>query len=211
MKLHEAFKYEQHAINIKNEVIAAYQLIGIYEKITLVDGEDIEVFDDVFAVQGDEWYPAIYYNPELIVSMPYPVRAYVAWLRMKLQHLEDINRHAEASFQIEVSDNNEIMQLLGAALGYPWFKDDARNFPNATVEDGVCVGEHVPVTLAAEAADRINKLSSNLVGEEFKEPESLSEQLFWYKSGNKLRLCSGMPSYGCFRFAGPLELDIDFI
>ena len=53
----------------------------------------------------------------------------------------------------------EIKQILGKALGYPWFKNDPRNFPNATEADGVCVGDHVAVTLAMEASDRIKKLS----------------------------------------------------
>lgn len=48
---------------------------------------------------------------------------------------------------------NDITQLLGKALGYPWYKDDQKNFPGATEADGVCVGEHVAVTLAAEIAE----------------------------------------------------------
>jgi hypothetical protein len=51
--------------------------------------------------------------------------------------------------------NNEIEQTLGQALGYPWYKDDLKNFPGATEADGVCVGEHVAETLAAEAVGRL--------------------------------------------------------
>ena len=47
---------------------------------------------------------------------------------------------------------NDIQQILGKALDYPWYKDDQKNFPGATEADGVCVGEHVAVTLAAEMA-----------------------------------------------------------
>ena len=54
--------------------------------------------------------------------------------------------------------NEEICQTLGKALGYPWFKDDPKNFPNATGADGVCVGDHVAESLAAEAADAIAAL-----------------------------------------------------
>lgn len=50
---------------------------------------------------------------------------------------------------------HEVEQTLGKALGYPWFKDDQKNFPGATEKDGVCVGEHVPETIAAEAARRL--------------------------------------------------------
>lgn len=55
-------------------------------------------------------------------------------------------------------NENEICQTLGKALGYPCFKDDQKNFPGATEEDGVCVGEHVAVTLAQEAANEIERL-----------------------------------------------------
>jgi hypothetical protein len=54
--------------------------------------------------------------------------------------------------------NDEICQDLGKALGYPWFKDDQKTFPGATEENGVCVGEHVAESIAAEAAKRIAKL-----------------------------------------------------
>ena len=52
-------------------------------------------------------------------------------------------------------ENEDICQLLGQALGYPWFKDDQENFPGATEENGVCVGDHVAVTLAMEAARKL--------------------------------------------------------
>ena len=50
----------------------------------------------------------------------------------------------------------EIEQVLGKALNYPWFKDDKKNFPDATEEHGVCVGDHVAITLAMQAAENIN-------------------------------------------------------
>jgi len=53
---------------------------------------------------------------------------------------------------------DQIQQELGKALGYPWFKDDQRNFPGADEENGVCIGEHVAETLAAEAATRLQGL-----------------------------------------------------
>ena len=45
--------------------------------------------------------------------------------------------------------------MLGAALGYPWFKDDQKNFPGSTEADGVCVGEHAPSTIAQEIVTRL--------------------------------------------------------
>lgn len=54
---------------------------------------------------------------------------------------------------------HQIEQILGKALGYPWFKNDQKNFPEATEQDGVCVGAEVAWSLAEKAAERIKKLS----------------------------------------------------
>ncbi len=50
---------------------------------------------------------------------------------------------------------NEVEQTLGKALGYPWYKDDQKNFPGATEKNGVCVGDHVPESILAEASRNI--------------------------------------------------------
>ena len=50
--------------------------------------------------------------------------------------------------------NQTIEQACGKVLGYPWFKDDQKNFPGATEKDGVCVGEHVAETIVSELAKR---------------------------------------------------------
>lgn len=52
----------------------------------------------------------------------------------------------------------EVDQTLGPALGYPYYANDQKNFPGATEADGVCTGDHVPETLAAEAARRITNM-----------------------------------------------------
>lgn len=54
--------------------------------------------------------------------------------------------------------NDDVCQTLGKVLGYPWFKDDQKNFPGATEEDGVCVGDHVAESLAEEAAKKLKEL-----------------------------------------------------
>lgn len=56
-------------------------------------------------------------------------------------------------------ENDNICQALGKALGYPWFKDDQANFPQATEENGVCVGDHVAGSIAEEAAKVIPSLT----------------------------------------------------
>lgn len=56
--------------------------------------------------------------------------------------------------------NEEVCQTLGQALGYPWFKDDQTNFPHSTPEDGVCVGDHVAESIAAEAARKLKTVAA---------------------------------------------------
>ena len=67
---------------------------------------------------------------------------------------------AEHLSRVASQMNEEICQTLGQVLGYPWFKDDQKNFPGAAAEHGVCVGDHVCETIAMEAADRIRKLET---------------------------------------------------
>ena len=64
--------------------------------------------------------------------------------------------------QTAAQENEEMCQLLGKALNYPWFKDDQKNFPGATKEAGVCVGDHIAITLVLEAAKRIRALEEAL-------------------------------------------------
>ena len=58
--------------------------------------------------------------------------------------------------------NESVCQSLGKALGYPWYKDDQKNFPGSTEADGVCVGEHVAESIADEAAQYIETLRKRL-------------------------------------------------
>lgn len=80
-----------------------------------------------------------------------------------------INQATEKLTKLYMASHNEIEQTLGKALGYPWYKDDQKNFPGSTEKDGVCVGEHVAESIASEAANRIEKLT--------KENEGLKNEL----------------------------------
>lgn len=51
-------------------------------------------------------------------------------------------------------------QIAGKALGYPWFKDDQKNFPGATEADGVCIGEHAGETIVEELAQKYLELKA---------------------------------------------------
>jgi hypothetical protein len=61
-----------------------------------------------------------------------------------------------------IKESQEIEQILGKALGYPWYKDDPKNFPNATEADGVCVAPNTAWSLALCAADKIRDLQGKL-------------------------------------------------
>jgi phage shock protein A len=70
------------------------------------------------------------------------------------EQTEQENRHILMSHNVE--------QTLGKILCYPWYKDDKKNFPGATEEDGVCVGEDTIETLADRAAERIRHLEEEI-------------------------------------------------
>ncbi len=70
----------------------------------------------------------------------------------------DLKRYSDGCLRISY----EVEQVLGKALGYPWFKDDQKNFPGATEADGVCIGEHVAESLADEAATKVTTLQGEV-------------------------------------------------
>lgn len=51
--------------------------------------------------------------------------------------------------------NHDICQTLGKVLGYPWYKDDQKNFPGASAADGICEGDSVAESMAVEAAKKL--------------------------------------------------------
>ena len=65
---------------------------------------------------------------------------------------------AEKLRKVLRQQNEEICQILGKVLGYPWYVDSKEVHPKATLETGVRVGDHVAVSIAAEAAKEILKL-----------------------------------------------------
>ena len=59
-------------------------------------------------------------------------------------------------------ESEEIEQILGKALNYPYYMEDSKNFPNATETDGVCVGVETAWSLAMIAADKIKELEEKV-------------------------------------------------
>lgn len=80
----------------------------------------------------------------------------------------------------------DVEQALGKVLGYPWYKDDQKNFPDATEEDGVCVGDHVAGSIAAEAASYITALKTSIEILE-KDRRKMVELLKWYGADEELK------------------------
>ena len=78
--------------------------------------------------------------------------------------------------------NLEIEQTCGRVLDYPWFKDDQKNFPGATEKDGVCVGEHVAETIAAELARKYTEAKQRIKRLE-EAVESIQE--YWNRDNNE--------------------------
>ncbi len=69
----------------------------------------------------------------------------------------DIDRFRQFKAAV-LKERDEVEQILGKALHYPWYKDDQEVFPGATEANGVFIGEHVLSTLAMAAARRIAEL-----------------------------------------------------
>ena len=90
-----------------------------------------------------------------------------------------IDRAREESEQIE--------QILGKALGYPWYKDDPKNFPTATEADGVCVGVETAWSLAKIAADKIKELEerNKQLSKRHPTKEEALAQYNWLKANSK--------------------------
>ena len=89
-------------------------------------------------------------------------------LQAELEYYRGVAEHLGAEKAVSqrdkmIKESEEIEQILGKALGYPWYKDDPKNFPNATEADGVCVGPNTAASLAMEAADMIKNLEDKLM------------------------------------------------
>lgn len=79
--------------------------------------------------------------------------------------------------------NDDVCQVLGKALGYPWYKDDQTNFPGADESNGVCVGDHAAESIADEAAKTIARLREDAA----RQCEAIRERVhqlpkLWYRT-----------------------------
>ena len=84
--------------------------------------------------------------------------AEIARLRAEVEALKAEDARLRKTWQKE---NDELVQILGKALQYPRFVDDQSVFPGATEADGVCVPCHTALSIADEAAEKIEALKAD--------------------------------------------------
>lgn len=70
-----------------------------------------------------------------------------------------IKRGEDAAERRFYTTLDAVEQIAAQAIGgYPWYKDDQKNFPGATEADGVCIGDHIPETIVEELANKYRRL-----------------------------------------------------
>lgn len=81
-------------------------------------------------------------------------------IEMLEQALDKSNQREDRLERALIEQEAIFAKVLGEvpALGFPWYKDDQKNFPGATAADGVCTGELVAEDLARLAANKIKQL-----------------------------------------------------
>ena len=97
-------------------------------------------------------------------------------------------KQLELGKKLSMESDNRIEQAIGKVLGYPAYKDDQKNFPNATESNGVCVGDHVAESLVMELVDRFKAIRADerkKIGE-WLESESLYETSSGYLVSNEI-------------------------
>lgn len=72
--------------------------------------------------------------------------------------LAEVSAERDRIFRAHATVGHEVEQTLGKALGYPVMGPEL--FEDGQPTGEVCVGDHVPQTLAAEAADRIGDVTA---------------------------------------------------
>lgn len=90
------------------------------------------------------------------------------------------------------AQEDEICQTAGRALGYPWFKDDQKNFPGADDTWGVCVGDHVAETIVEELAKTFVK-QKEFIGDLIEIDHNDTDAAHWRLES--VRIPSGLTLY----------------
>jgi hypothetical protein len=104
------------------------------------------------------------YVANCISEEPYVDAKFIAHARQDipalLAHVRAVGAERDTLKAAYSRLNDEVMQILGRALGYPKFVDDQVTFPGATEADGICPGDMVAEAMAEQAAARIRELKA---------------------------------------------------
>jgi hypothetical protein len=113
-------------------------------------------------------------------------------------YYKELNRLALETHQLRKyqEEDQKIEQILGKALGYPWYKDDPDIFPKATEADGVCVGVETAWSLAMIAADKIKELEEKIKNATTLEIKII-DNIFCYKENKKSHIFDGNKCSAC--------------
>ena len=114
-----------------------------YKTPTPADSLEQQIIDPSFPKNEREWWAA----------------EEITRLRAEVEALKAEDARQRKLWQKE---NDELVQILGKALQYPRFVDDQSVFPGATEADGVCVPCHTALSIADEAAEKIEALKAEL-------------------------------------------------
>jgi hypothetical protein len=103
----------------------------------------------------EAWFVAEGFKERGTLTETFCWQAWQAAWNTQREEWRSITEHPQ--WPLVAKEQWEAEQILGKALGYPWYKDDKQNFSDATEADGVCVGEHTFVTIAMEAASKLKR------------------------------------------------------
>lgn len=113
-----------------------------------IDGEVVDYYWDVSSVSE--------YGPGEEYSITEEMKESHARLIAQAPEMQEEIIRLREQVDAMARERYEIDQILGKALGYPEYTEDF-----GAPKGDVCTGEHVPVTLAREAAKRIEELKKN--------------------------------------------------
>ena len=117
--------------------------------------------DEGLLLTDEEIKIALGYKMGAILLMDYGKVAKAQLLKCHKSEAAKI-KQLELGKKLSMESDNRIEQAIGKVLGYPAYKNDQKNFPNATEANGVCVGDHVAESLVMELVGRFKELEADI-------------------------------------------------
>ena len=118
----------------------------------------VDEFDNVFPIGAWKPQQKNYLDSHKVIWEPVYTLSESELVLMNVQSIISERDRLRKTWQKE---NDEIVQVLGKALQYPKYVDDQSVFPGATEADGVCVPCQTALSIADEAAARIEALRAD--------------------------------------------------